>query len=92
MAAIRRFPDAQTRIFDFQNLASASARSPDVNITQKENSHQAASGSTADLQLRTHRIGNARIDCCGGPGLMKLAVFIMANGKLINSQGNPWCS
>jgi hypothetical protein len=36
---------------------------------------------TADLQLRAHRIGNARIDCCGAPGLMKLAVFIMANGK-----------
>jgi len=45
MAAIKGFPDAQTWIFDSPILTAASEQSPDVNITRKENSHQAASGS-----------------------------------------------
>jgi len=50
MAAIKGFPDPQTRIFDFQNRVSAYEQSPDVNITRKEKPHQAASGPEADIR------------------------------------------
>jgi hypothetical protein len=44
MAAYAGQGDIRIRIFHFLDLAAAFAQSPDVNITRKENSHQAASG------------------------------------------------
>jgi len=44
MAAIKGFPDAQTRIFDFPNLTAAYEQSPDGQITRNTSSLQAASG------------------------------------------------
>jgi hypothetical protein len=49
MAAYAGQGDIRIGIFHFLDLAAASEQSPDVNITRKENSYQAASGSQAEV-------------------------------------------